>query len=218
MRIDRLMTVLLVAAACACLDAQDPEIRLQKLLGISAENGIVAVDHSTLSVFASGNLRIQEPATREWTFLSQKPATITIKVDGTRWQELPNPLPGAAAESFALCDPLNQIDQSSSAPQLRSVLRSGAKIKSVVFIDPELTVVVYSTSRDRVTYDVRVALVRGGLKRGYSLVDDDVATEVGTFCGVQQSTPGVLYVFADEVAGSSDSSVVYVYALTAKKR
>ncbi len=211
-----LITVFLVVTASA-LHAQVAGVRLQKLLGISAENGSVAIDHNTLSVFASGNLRTQDPATGKWTFQWKKPQTITIKVDGTRWQELPGPLPGAGGAEFALCDPLNQIDQSPGYPRLRSALRSGAKIKSLVLINAELTLVVYSITNDSVRYDVRVALIREDLKGGYSLIDDDLATDVGNFCGVRQSGSGVLYVLADEPAGSSDSSAVYVYALAARK-
>jgi hypothetical protein len=100
---------------------------------------------------------------------------------------------------------------------LRSALRPSAKIKSVLLFDPQLTAVVYTTPGDEVPFVIRIALVRGEPKTGYSVVDDDLATEFGTYCGARLGGPGVLYVFADEPAGSSDSSAVYVYALAARK-
>jgi hypothetical protein len=215
MRKIHLITGLLVVAATA-LPAQVVGVRLQKVLGISAENGMVATDRNTLSVFANGNLRVLDGATGRWTFRWDT-ETLTVKVDGPRWQELPSPLPIGSATGFGLCDPLNQIDQGSGYPRLRSALRPSAKIKSVLLFDPQLTAVVYTTPGDEVPFVIRIALVRGEPKTGYSVVDDDLATEFGTYCGARLGGPGVLYVFADEPAGSSDSSAVYVYALAARK-
>ncbi len=115
MRRIHLITVC-VAVAATALHAQVAGVRLQKLLGISAKNGLVAIDRNTLSVFANGNLMVQDGATGRWTF-RWNTETLTIKVDGTRWQELPTPLPTGAATGFGSCDPQNQIDQGVGYPR-----------------------------------------------------------------------------------------------------
>src|SRR5271157_3491553 len=92
------------------LAAQTTQTRLQKLVGIAAEDGIVALDGNKLSVFSRANIQIQDPTSLQWKLAEKKSGAVSVGVDGTRWQELPSPLPISTAYGFAFCDPLNQVD------------------------------------------------------------------------------------------------------------
>jgi hypothetical protein len=208
---------MLLVAVSSALAAQATQTRLQKLVGIAAEDGIVALDGNKLSVFSTANIRIQDPTSLQWKLAEKKSGAVSVGVDGTRWQELPSPLPISTAYSFAFCDPLNQVDVRASNNRIRSVLPAGAKVKSLVRVSDDLSLVVYSTSTNTVRYDVRVGVVQNRASNGYSLINDDLATDAGNFCGVQQANGDVFLVFADEPSGSSDFSAVYIYALVGRE-
>lgn len=209
--------LMLLVAVSSALAAQATQTRLQKLVGIAAEDGIVALDGNKLSVFSRANIQIQDPTSLQWKLAEKKSGAVSVGVDGTRWQELPSPLPISTAYGFAFCDPLNQVDVRASDNRIRSVLPAGAKVKSLVRVSDDLSLVVYSTSTNTVRYDVRVGVVQNRVSSGYSLINDDLATDAGNFCGVQQGNGDVFLVFADEPSGSSDFSAVYIYALVGRE-
>jgi hypothetical protein len=210
--------VLLIVAISTTLVAQATQTRIQKIVGIAAEDGIVALDGDKLSVYSNANIRIQDSTSLQWKLEEKKSGAVSVKVDGTRWKELLNPLPISTAYGFALCDPLNQIDVRTTDNRVRSALPAGAKIKSLVHARDSLSLVVYSMSNNTVRYDVRIGVMQNEATGGYSLINDDLATDAGIFCGVQQGNGDLFFVFADEPSGSSDFSAVYVYAVVSKEQ
>lgn len=205
------------AALTSVLAAQQTQTRLQRLVGIAAEDGIVALDGNRLSVFSTGNIRVQDATSLHWKLADKKSGAMSIRVEGTHWQELMTPLSVSTAYGFAFCDPLNQVDLRSTNEKVRSVLPAGAKVKSLVRVNDDLNLVVYSLSGNTVHYDVRVGIVANKASGGYSLINDEIATDSGNFCGVQQGNGGVFFLFADEPSGSSDFSSVYVYSIVGKE-
>ncbi len=136
-----------------------------------------------------------------------------MRVEGADWRELPTPLPISSAHTFALCDPLNQVDVGSLDHNVHSALPRESKVKSLISLHDDLRLVVYSGSRKTVRYDIWVGVLQRKASGGYSLVAKDLATDVGNFCGVQRGDSGAFFVFADEPSGSSDFSAVYAYTL-----
>jgi hypothetical protein len=195
------------------LAPQPAHPRLRKLVGVAGENGVVALNGNKLSLFSPANIRIQDPTSPQWRLADTKSGAVSIRAHGAHWQELPTPLPVSAAYSFAFCDPLNQVNLRSTDVGVRSVLPASARVKSIIRVSDDLNFVIYSASANTVTYDVRVGLVENKKTGGYSLLDDQTATDAGTFCGVQRGNEGIFFVFGDEPSGSSDFSAVYVYTI-----
>ena len=208
--------LLTFAALASILAAQQAQTRLQRLVGIAAEDGIVALDGNKLSVFSTGNIRVQDATSLQWKLADKKSDAMSIKVEGAHWQEVTPHLSVSAAYGFALCDPLNQVDLRSTNEKIRSVLPAGAKVKSVVRVSDDLSLVVYSVSGNTVSYDIRVGIVANKVPGGYALVSNETATDAGNYCGVQQGNRGVFFLFANEPSGSSDFSSVYVYSIVGK--
>jgi len=200
------------------LAAQPVQPHLKRLVGIAAEDGVVAIDGNMVSVFSVGNIRVQDAEQLQWKLAHKKGGAVSFRAEGTGWYEQRSALPISTAHSFAFCDPLNQVDLGSVNENLRSALPAEARVKSLIRVRSDLNLVVYSVSRKTVSYDVRVGLVQSKVAGGYSLVVDDLATDSGNFCGVQQGEEGLVFVFVDEPAGSSDFSAVYAYTIDGRSQ
>jgi hypothetical protein len=187
-------------------------------VGISAENGIFALSGQILSAFSSGDILLWSPENPQGNLTKKKFGVVSLRVHDLEWEQIRNPLPMTSAHGLALCDHLNQIDIHSTDSKVQSVLPAGARVKSLLFVSDDLTLVVYSVSGKPVTYDIRVGLLEHKGAGEYSLLDDDLATDAGNFCGVQTGQGNHFFVFADEPAGSSDSSAVFVYGVRAGER
>jgi hypothetical protein len=221
-RVWRLLWVLVVPALLSpqAERPQSPQAErphLKRLMGLASEYGVVALDGNTVSAFSTENIRMQD-ASLQWRLADKKEDSVTIRVEAKGSNVLETPLHISAAHSFALCDRLNQIDERSSDHSLSLALPKGTKVKSLVRIGDELSLVVYSVSDNTVRYDIRVGLVRRESSGAYSLVDGDLATDSGNFCGVQQGDGDLVFVFADEPSGSSDFSAVYAYSVNGASR
>jgi hypothetical protein len=204
---------MLLLALSSTLVAQSAQPHLRKLLGISAENGLFAIDGHVLTAFSHGDIFLQYPPSRLGQMVDKTSDSVTIEFEQSQWRRIAKPLPLSSASDFVLCDRLNQIDIDSIDPSVPPALPTGARVKSIVEFDKGPTVVVYSTSSKAVTYDVRVALLQKKTTGGYSLVDDDLASDYGCYCGVQVEGGRLLLVFTNEPAGSSDYVAAYAYAV-----
>lgn len=209
--------LLLILALYSSPAPQIVRPQLKKIVGLAAEDGVVAIRGNTLSVFSTGNIRVQDQTNQQWKMADKKADAVSVRVSDTRWRQLPNPLPISTAFGFAFCDPLNQVDIQATDSIVQSVLPPGAKVKSLVHVSDGLTVVVYAASNNTVRYDIRVALLKNEKTGGYSLLEDDLATDAGNFCGVHRGDGKVFFVFADEPSGSSDFSAVYVYGIASRE-
>ena len=208
------------------LPGQGAQPQLKELVGISAEHGFFALDGDTLSAFSDRDIWLEDPTSPHHNrdlVRTQPPegkrfGVFTVRVRDLQWHQIDSPLPLSEARDFALCDPLDQIDIRSTDDRGQSVLPTGVKIKKVVEVKEDLTLVVYSTPSDTSTlgYAVRVGLV-GKRKSGmYSLLQDELATDPAKFCGVQSGRANLFFVFADESAASSNYRAVYIYAVVAR--
>ena len=205
-------TLLWVLAIPAFLSSQSGRPYLQRLAGIASEDGVVALDGNTVSAFSTGNVRLQDVKSLQWRLAGKKDGAVSMKVDESGPREPETPLSISAAHSLALCDRLNQVDTSAIDHSLRLSLPAGAKVKSLVHLRDDLSLVVYSVSDRTVTYDIRVGVVRRDPPTKYSLIATDLVTDSGNFCGIQQGDGAVFFVFANEPSGSSDFSSVYAYS------
>lgn len=208
--ISMLLGVLLIPAL---LSGQTTRPHLHRLFGIASEDGIIAIEGNTVSVFSSENVRLQNEKSLNWQLANTKNGAISIQATSKGWRETGVPLPISSAHGFALCDRLNQVDLSSLVRNLRLALPKGAKVKSFIRIDENVNLIIYSVSANQVRYDVRVGLVEHEASGAYSLTANDLATDAGNFCGIQQGEGDLFFVFADEPSGSSDFSSVYAYAV-----
>ena len=206
-------TLLWILAIPALLSPQTARPHLQRVAGIASEDGVVALNGNTVSSFSTDNVRLQDVKSLQWRLADKKNGAVSIRVDENGSRELETPLSISAAHSFALCDRLNQIDVSTADRNLRLAMPAGAKVKSLVPVNDNLSLVLYSDTGRTVTYDIRVGVIRRDASGAYSLMANDLATDSGNLCGVQQGDGNVFFIFADEPSGSSDFSSVYAYSV-----
>jgi len=183
---------------------------LQRVCGLAGENGVIALQGDTISMFSDENIRVQEATGGDWKLQTKNSGGVSLRIAGSHWKRVQNHLPVSAAHGPLFCDRLNQVDISSTDSKLSRALPKGAKVKVVSHRDNSF-LVVYSTSGAAVRYDVRVALLEPSSSGDYLLIQTDTATEDGSFCGMQSLDDGHYIILADEPSGSSDFLAVYVY-------
>lgn len=205
--------LVVVLGLTSCLMGQASGPHLKRILGLSAESGAIALSGRTLSAFSAGDIWIQDPANLRWKLASAESGVWTVSVTRSGWRVLGRALPLSFAHGFAFCDRLNQVDVRSTSAAA-SAVPPGARVKAVTHLASGMDLVVYSESGEPVRYDIRVGLVQEAAPGRFSLLQDDLSTRSGSFCGVESGGGGVFFVFADEPTGSSDYSAVYAYAVT----
>ena len=205
-----LYLLLLVAAA----DGRTAQPKLQRLGGLRAEHGMIAVDGRTLSAFSPLDIYLENPATRRWMPAEKIRDAVSIQCGRREWHRQKGALPVSAGRAFEFCDRLNQIDIGSTNSGVQAALPVGARLKSIAVVSDNLWMAIFSTSADAVRYDVRIALVRADKRGGHSVLQSDTATESGNYCGLLRGPDGLIFLFADEPSGSSDFAAVYAYSIT----
>lgn len=191
--------------------AQPDKPRLQRIVKLSAEHGMVAFRSDTVSVFSPGTISLQDGRGGLVEYPDKKNNAVTVRIESGGWKRVAANLDLQSAFDPPLCDPLNQIDVGPQHSEVRAALPSGAKIKDVQMFDGGLLVVVFSTSLLAVEYDVRVALLRTTSPTTAEVLDMDTATEWGNYCGMLVVAKKRFAVLADQPAASSDYLAVYVY-------
>ena len=172
-------------AAAGTLVAQTAQLHLRNVVSVSAENGTIAVNDDVMSFFSSGDIFLKSPTDQRWHLAEKNFGAVSLKLGDTKWQQIKDPLPISTASDFALCDPLNQIDIHMTDTTVQSLLPAGAKIKRIATVSPGIYVVVYSTSADKVSYDIRIALMKYGSTDKKSLIKSVLASDAGNFCSFQ---------------------------------
>jgi hypothetical protein len=210
----RVILAILLAVPCggACV-SQGTKFELRKIVGLSVEDGDVALQGDTISVFSKGDIVIRDQTGNNWVTQEKISDGVSVRIKGSEWERAAKNLDLSIAHRPGLCDPFDQIDLPPKQGKLRSALPTGAKVKLVQEFQ-DYSFVVFSTSTGQQFYQVRVALLQPAPDHGYRLIKTDTATETGIFCGMQGVDHDHGVVFTDEPAGSSDFLGVYVYEVT----
>jgi hypothetical protein len=123
-------------------------------------------------------------------------------------------IPLAAAHEFALCDPLNQIDISSTVDRrIISILPKNSKIKSVEVLSDRVTFAVYTEPASPTRYGVKVMMVETTTPKSAREIGSDTVPSDGFYCGIQSLGGNLYAILLDEPSGSSDFTAAYVYSL-----
>jgi hypothetical protein len=193
------------------LSGQAPDVHLRSIGAVAGEHGLVAVRGNTVSMFSDGNIRTRDGAQSNWKLQAHVESGILAEVSdgGIKIRESELGLDSAFAP--AACDPLNQIDLRSTQPELASALPAKAKIKKLLRINPDTTLVVFSPSSARSRYQVDVAVMRQSSTGSIRKVSETVVSTSGNFCGVLHLEKGTYVIFADEPSASSDFLAAYIY-------
>lgn len=186
---------------------------LHKVLGLWGEFGIVAVQGNTISMFSPETISTED-AGRSGQRMERAPhGAFSVEITDGKWKKVLTHLPLSAAHRPALCDRLNQIDLASIDTDFARALPAGARIKSLQELD-SLALAVYTLSDRPVEYDVRIGLLQRAADSNYLLLETELVSEDGNFCGIQPAGKGNYLLFTVEPAASSDFLGVYVYAVT----
>jgi hypothetical protein len=212
-----IFAILLAAGSVGDRVPQQTKLDLHRVGGLGGENGMVALQGDTISMFTAGDIRLEDGTGSGWTTPQKTSDGVTLKIKGSGWERVGKNLDRSIAYRPGLCDPFDQIDLPPMHGRLRSVLPKGAKVK-LVQESQDYSFVVFSTSTGMGFYEVRVALLRPTGDGGYQLISTDAATESGIFCGMQGVDHDHSVVFTDEPSGSSDYLGAYVYQVTPKSR
>ena len=213
----RRLVFLITLFAGVCADISVPETGkpdLRRVVGLAGENGIVAFRGDTISIFSDKNIHLQNVNGDGWKMQEKISGAVSLQIKTLQWKRVEQNLDVSAAYGPALCDPLNQVDIASTLGRLPLALPKGAKVKAIRKFGG-LAIAVYSISGSTVTYDVRLALLQLTTSGDYLLIKSDIATEAGTYCGMQETDSHHIFLLADEPSGSSDFLAVYVYAVVA---
>lgn len=194
--------------------AQQPgSPKIQMVVGITGEDGVVALKEGTVSMYSQKNIGIIPKGERRARLVESKIGVASLALAGSRWEQVQAHLSLSTAFAPGLCDRLNQINLSSTQRQISKALPTGARVKAVRE-EADMAVIIFSTSSLPVKYKIHIGLLQR-LKNGtYSLINEEVVSEAGSFCGIQDAGNSNYYVLVDEPAGSSDYLTVYVYSLT----
>lgn len=187
-----------------------PGLRL--IVGITGEDGVVALQDGKISMFSSKNIGIIGADSRKVKFLENAEGVVSLGFKDSGWKQMDSHLELSAASAPMLCDRLNQINICSIEKMVSKVLPKGSRIKAVKSTGGYFYV-VYSASKNTVKYDIHIAMLGPRSGGGFKLIKNDLVTEAGAFCGMRDAGDNLLYLIVDEPSGSSDRLAVYVYSL-----
>lgn len=206
-----LLIALILSARSVCVTGTKP--KLQRVLGLSGENGTVAIGDGRISIYSEGSIYVEQPRDRQRVLMNNRSVISYVFRDG-QWQSTDDHVPEVYAHIPTLCDPYNQINIGIALTKLAAALPTASKVKSFGYLKDKLALASYSDSDEKVTYNIRVALLSESDGGSFTALDTDSVTQYGTFCGSEVDPKRQLYfVFADEPAGSSDYTAVYCYTV-----
>ncbi len=186
--------------------------RLVRIGGIAGEIGLLAFADGRISVYADKTIRIQFAPNPKWKILDHS-GSASFEVSGESLRRTKDTLSLAVAKDFQFCDPLNQVDISSTVDKSVSlVLPANSKIKSKEDLRDDLTLVVYSAPNGKVRYDVQVALLQGTSEK-QAIVGVGTVSSDGNYCGTESLGGSYRAILIDEPRGSSDFSAAYIYEI-----
>ena len=206
---------LLVSLIVISTNGQPQAPRLQRLVDIRGEHGAVSFQADKLSLFSTGNISVTNWLNNGQQQLDAKVGVVTLELGADGWRRSESHLDVKSAYSPPMCDPLNQIDIGSTDTAIRQALPMGSKIKAIETINDGWFLVVYSTSKSAVRYDIQVALVRARRPSPRTATREDAITLAtsSSFCGTRFVDHTRVAIIADEPAGSSDYLAIYVVTL-----
>jgi hypothetical protein len=190
--------------------AQEPHPpRIQVVIGITGENGVVALKDGAISMYSRKSLAIISGGEKRARQAQSNDGVVSLVLNRSRWEQSQEHLGTSAAFTPGLCDRLNQINLASIHSQVSKALPNGAMIKAV-YEEGGMAVAVYSTSASAVRYKIYIGLLKRGKNQAYSLINSELVSEAGNLCGVQESGDNQYIILVDEPAGSSDYLTAYV--------
>lgn len=183
--------------------------KIQVVVGVTGENGVVALKDNAISMYSQNSLAIISGVDKKVRHIETKGGVVSLVLNGSRWEQSQEHLGTSAAFTPALCDRLNQINLASIHSQVSKALPSGARIKAV-YENGGMAVAVYSTSASAVRYKIYIGLLKRGENRTYSLINSEMVSAAGNLCGVQEAGSNQYFLLVDEPAASSDYLTAYV--------
>jgi hypothetical protein len=210
------MSLLLIIVAAGLSRAQVPAPNsLVRVGDISAENGVFAMQDGLITAYTDQTISVESGPNSKRQFLDHH-GSASFEVKGESMRRVQNNIPLSFAHEFQLCDSVNQISRVVDK-EILLVLAKDAKIKSTEDLSDDRILVVYTVpdNSDEAYdgYKIMVSLLKANPTQKYSIVGSDTVTKYGSLCGTQALTQNLRAILVDEPAGSSDSSVVYVYAI-----
>lgn len=205
-----LAALLSVSVSVFAQEASRPDLHL--VIGLTGENGIVALQDGTVSMFSDKNIGIVSANDRKIKFVDNTTGVVSLGFNDSHWEQAKTHLNLAAASEPGMCDRLNQINLASVNKAISTALPKGARIKAVKKWD-KFVYVIYSISNIPIKYDIQIALMKLTKEGRFTVINSDTVTKFGAFCGVRDAGSNNLFLLVDQPTGSSDYLAVYVYAI-----
>jgi hypothetical protein len=206
--------VISLVASAMCASSQTPiPNHVVRIGAIAGESGVFASLNRLITMYSDGTIRAQFGVESKWQAIDHT-GSVSFEVKEVNLRRSQDNVPLAVAHEFDLCDPLNQIDLSTTVDKnLALLLPKGSRIKAVEDTGHGLTLVIFATNDERVRYETRLALIESGQGHTYSTVGKSTVSTVGNYCGMRSLGDEYRAILIDEPAGSSDFSAAYIYAL-----
>lgn len=188
----------------------EPVVRLG---AISGENGEFGFSDRLITVYSRGDISVQLGDSVSEKMLRWK-GHFSFQVVRNALRPSTRSVPLASSDQFAFCDPFNQVDLSARLDHdLRSLLPRNAEVKTVDEMGSGRIIVVYALGGTTVAYSTWIAVFQPDRNSRESLSRAMLVSRDGNYCGMRSLGPRYRAILIDEPSGSSDFSVVYVFAL-----